>query len=644
VIGFENLSDPDDRENLSRVLMGLVTTDLAETGGLQVVSSSKVLAALRQTGSDGEGFDAAVASEAAKLAGANIMLVGQVNQVGGRMILAAELVDVDTGNTLGSLKHEVASSSELFTLAGEIAEEVREQLGVSTPVETERIDLAQTLTSSPEAYREYAAGELALHQRDYVGAIRLFEQAVQRDSTFAMAYHRLAMARSWHGLSVEAAEASKLAVKYSDRLPERWQLTMKAMSDYDQGNFDAAYESMIALAEAGTDLPDVYDTLGEITTHSSRYWDPRKAREYFEKALEIDPTFKLVFFHLIADYILGDDLEAAERLIAGYRRENPDDGAVITAELTLLIARGNYEEAVSGIEELMEGGNLEPLLGLIGVHQELGNWEEAEALAEIAIEREVGYSGAFATQARGSSRVGRGRLTEGLENMNTAITMFSGFGDATAWANGIVARYHTDRAFVLRELGDIDGALMATQEGIDADRFAGLAYYAQGKILFDEGRTAEGGEVLADLQAISVESYSPLSEFWVRLLTAKKYLAAGDAERALVEIQTAASAPPEHRDRPAESLILAQVHESRGDVAGAIAAYRSFLGPAYVIPYTLEKIPACYKLARLEESAGELTSAREHYRRFLDSWGSAGLPGPEVPDAKERLKALEARL
>ena len=74
-MGFENLNDPTDAENLSRVLMGLVTTDLAETGGLQVVSSSKVLAAIRQTaGSSGGGFDAAVAPEAAKQAGANIML------------------------------------------------------------------------------------------------------------------------------------------------------------------------------------------------------------------------------------------------------------------------------------------------------------------------------------------------------------------------------------------------------------------------------------------------------------------------------------------------------------------------------------------------------------------------------------------
>ncbi|MCZ6772010.1 MAG: serine/threonine-protein kinase, partial [Proteobacteria bacterium] len=50
VIGFENLSDPADSDRLGRMLMSLVTTDLAESGGIAVVSTAKVLAAYRETG------------------------------------------------------------------------------------------------------------------------------------------------------------------------------------------------------------------------------------------------------------------------------------------------------------------------------------------------------------------------------------------------------------------------------------------------------------------------------------------------------------------------------------------------------------------------------------------------------------------
>jgi hypothetical protein len=50
---------------------------------------------------------------------------------------------------------------------------------------------------------------------------------------------------------------------------------------------------------------------------------------------------------------------------------------------------------------------------------------------------------------------------------------------------------------------------------------------------------------------------------------------------------------------------------------------------------------ALYDAARLEEEAGELESAREHYRRFLSRWGDADMPVPAVDDAKARLAALE---
>ena len=110
VVGFENLNDPGDSAQLGRMLMGLITTDLVEVGGLTVVSTPKVLAALRQVSpSESVGFDAAVASDAARVAGAQVMLVGQVGSVGDRLILTAELIDVDSGQTLASRRREEAA-------------------------------------------------------------------------------------------------------------------------------------------------------------------------------------------------------------------------------------------------------------------------------------------------------------------------------------------------------------------------------------------------------------------------------------------------------------------------------------------------------------------------------------------------------
>jgi serine/threonine protein kinase len=61
-----------------------------------------------------------------------------------------------------------------------------------------------------------------------------------------------------------------------------------------------------------------------------------------------------------------------------------------------------------------------------------------------------------------------------------------------------------------------------------------------------------------------------------------------------------------------------------------------FLGP-WVVTTTR----ALYAMARIEEEAGDLASARQHYRKFLDRWGEADMPIADVSEAKSRLAKLE---
>ncbi|MFQ5558776.1 MAG: serine/threonine-protein kinase, partial [Acidimicrobiales bacterium] len=129
VLGFEHLGDPAGAEQLSRMLVGLITTGLADSGGIKVVSSAKVLTSLKQAGAGGGGFDPTLAADAARNAGAEIMVVGQVMQNDALLLLTAELVDVASGNTLGSMRAEGRGKSDLFAMASEIVTEVREQLG-----------------------------------------------------------------------------------------------------------------------------------------------------------------------------------------------------------------------------------------------------------------------------------------------------------------------------------------------------------------------------------------------------------------------------------------------------------------------------------------------------------------------------------
>ena len=103
--------------------------------------------------------------------------------------------------------------------------------------------------------------------------------------------------------------------------------------------------------------------------------------------------------------------------------------------------------------------------------------------------------------------------------------------------------------------------------------------------------------------------------------------------------------PPAHRRRRDESSVLARALVADGQASRAIDAYREFLEPSYLNPEIwVQEIPVLYELAKLEEEVGDLSAAREHYRKYLEHWGTADMPILNVPDARKRLEALEARL
>ncbi len=647
VIGFENLSDPEDKEHLGRMLMGLISTDLTESGGLNVVSTSKVLAAYKEAGGRVEGgFDASLAVKTARYAGVATMFTGQMIQSGETLLLTAELVDVESGRTVGSRRREAASSPELFALAGAMASDVRGYLGarVKTPAGG-AFDLAQALTDSPAAYRQFAAGELALHQRASE-AVEHFRLAVKQDSAFAMAWYRLAMALEWQGDTEGALAASTRSLEYVERLPERWQIMCKAQNDYGQGNVDAAYDGLMRLIGTAPDLPDAYNLLGEIVTHFSRYLDLHKARSYFEKALEIDPTFKVVFHHLLEDYLALGDVEAAERLVARYRKDDPLDGSLPNAEHKILYHQQRYDGPTSWLEAQMQEENLSwNVAAAILAYR--GEFERAFTLADDATRTTVGAGRAHTLWLRGEFHCARGRFGAALADYRDAAAWVVSLGRGASALAGTATRAHLSRAHVLWLTGDIKGALAAVRDAARNDRFHPQPYFWSGYFSLGAGRRGEADDALQNLKAMAKEGFSPWPEWCRHILMAEVHRDNGDLDQALAELRKASELRLEELGTLGgmEYVVRARVLEARGDRGGAIAAYLHLLKPSTVWWQWLGSpriIPVHYELGRLLEQEGDLAAAREHYQMYVDCWGNADMPVPNVETAKVRLKALES--
>ena len=648
VIGFENLGDPEDSENLGRVLTGLVTTGLAESAGLNVASTAKILAAHRQVNPDAHTFDASQASAVARNAGAGVMLVGQVIHSGERLILTAELVDVESGNAIGSLKKEAASTAELFELAGAIAMQVRELMGiVPTGTPSDEIDLAETLTNSPDAYRQFAAGEVAVHQGRYDQAVELFTQAIRIDSTFALAYLRLNLAYTWNGETEKGLQMAKRGLPHIGRLPARWQIVYAASIDFYEGAVEAAHDKLTLLIEASPNIPDAYNLLGEIATHYSQFRDVRRARDYFERALEIDPTFEVVFFHLIDDYIQFNDLRAIEKLIEQYRRGNPGDRRVADAEITLLQSQQKFTEMLARVEDRVREGDLTRWAQQAFALAATGDWDGAFAVSQQALERgEKGYNKAFAFRERGDAQIGRGNVRAGLADLDTACAVIVGMGRAGRWAASIVGGYRQVQAEVLLATGDFEAAIVAARRGIEEDPRYVPVYRALLSAQLASGKLSDAESTIRDLQRVRDANQSPGDGFQLLLAEAELEKARGNLDNARNAMRRAEALPIETRIPHVQWVIDGDIQAAAGDVDAAILSYRKVLYSTEFlltsdVPIPIVRIPVYYKLAHLEDQLGLLADAREHYRNYLKCWGNADKNIAHVEEARTRLQALE---
>jgi len=648
VMGFENLSDPEDSEHLSRMMMGLITTDLAEWGGLRVVSMAKVLDAIRKVeGASGGRFDASIASEAAHLAGAEVMLVGQVLQTDERLLLTAELVDVESGNALGTLKSDVGSKAEMFSLAEAIAEEVRSRLGVGMGQGSARPgDLARSLTSSLDAYRQFVVGEMAFHQHRFAEASERFSLAVRMDSSFALAYYRLAWAYSWMGDDLGGIDVLKAGLPYLSRLPDRWQtvyVSLMYLGLEKPEEIRRAYDMLTALVETAGEIPDAFNMLGEIAMHNSRYWDPGRARLWFERALELDPTFRIVAFHLQQCNLHADDLGSARSLVDQLKRESPDDLMVLYVEILLLVAQGKAEMAVPMAEQLhgrdSQSGDI-----VSECLMRAGQWERAEVILTRYARENKGYMKLKALKSRALARLGQGRFRDALVDLEEAPRHIEGqeYRMMLAGTFLTLAQIHED-------IGDIPAALAAAGRAAEADPDAAWTHYWYGHLLLVAQRTGDAEEVLDGMSGLEESVVSPAARFWRLLLSAEVLLSRGEIDLALRQLEEAGTMPPEYRERITEAIVLSDLLKAKGDLSGAIAALRDVVAPPYLLvsvpwssvgTYHVSTIETWYALARLEEEAGDLESAREHYEKYLEFWGNADLTIPSVEDAKVRLRRL----
>ena len=180
VLPFQNASADPEHEYLSEGITGTLINILARLPKLRVMAQTTVL---RYKGRE---IDAQAIGRELNV---QAVLTGKIMQSGGSLRIGAELVDVATGSQLWGAQYD-RKPGDIFAvqddISAEIAGKLRQQL-----TGAERKQLAKRHTEDAEAYGLYLKGRHHWNrwtEEGFYQAIKYFQQAIEKDRSYALAY------------------------------------------------------------------------------------------------------------------------------------------------------------------------------------------------------------------------------------------------------------------------------------------------------------------------------------------------------------------------------------------------------------------------------------------------------------------------
>ncbi len=320
LVEFENrTSDPTLGASVTEALR----IDLGQSNVMRLVETGDLQGALQRMGrpADTE-VNQAVASEVARREGIKAIITGEITQLGSGYSLAARVLDAASGETLVPIRETANDASQLIAAVDRLSKALREKVGESLGRIRGSERLEQVTTSSFEALRLYTEATDKHSNGDSEGAVPLLRQAVAVDSTFAMAWRKLAVVlpQALPGSGEESMEAAKRAYQYRDRLPPVERGLTEAyyhqLVTRDQEKVEAAYRAVLA---ANPDEPTALNNLGLKLNAEGR---PEEA-EVLLRHLVATSQIQSGLINLIQSLMQQGKDAAADSALAELRRRNP---------------------------------------------------------------------------------------------------------------------------------------------------------------------------------------------------------------------------------------------------------------------------------------------------------------------------------
>ncbi len=374
VLPFQNASGDPNMDYLSDGVTESIINSLSRLAQLKVMARSTMFRFKgRQTDPQAVG----------KELGVGAVMTGRMLQQGDNLIVSVELVNVADGTQLWGKQYN-RQANDLAAVQQEIARDISERLRLRLSGEERQLNKGGT--SNTEAYQLYLRGRYYWNKRSADGikkALEEFQQAIDRDPNYALAY--VGLADCYLVLEQYAGTPA------SETLPKA------------RAAVDRALQLEDSLAEAHTSSADIYQ----------QQWRWAEAEAEYKRAIQLNPNYATAH-HWYQLYLRAQG-RFDEALAEIKRAQELDPLSPILAVniATVYISRGDLDSAMKEAQRLVE---LDPNFPL--AHEPLGSvylkqHRYTEAIA--AFQQDVASDGtAYSLSNLGYAYAVAGRRDEAL--------------------------------------------------------------------------------------------------------------------------------------------------------------------------------------------------------------------------------------
>jgi eukaryotic-like serine/threonine-protein kinase len=289
---------------------------------LQLVSDAELHSNLQYLGqAKDQRITPELAQQLGQRLGVKAYLAGSIANLGSSYVIQINAVNVATGEVFAREQETAPDKTAVLQAVSKAATAMRARLGESmASIQKLTTPYTNVTTANLQAFHAFSLGEDEHRMgRDFPQAQSFYQQAIQLDPNFAMAYARLGVTYSSQGAVAKALENMKKAYDLRERVTERERMYIESQYANFQYDLPKALESYKLFAATYPRDAAAWNNMAIVYVEMGDY---EQGAEDFKKTWEIAKWDNVAANNTASTLMLIDRMPEGER----YQKEAADQG------------------------------------------------------------------------------------------------------------------------------------------------------------------------------------------------------------------------------------------------------------------------------------------------------------------------------